>query len=274
MSPDLAEIAEAEARGRTARIYAEIRAAFGLPIVNLVYRALAASGDLEAVWGELAPNLRDGSVVSAAAELVGHGTPPQGGEIPPAALKAAGVDDTLRQQALTTIDAYVYANPVNLVAVSALLEPGRASTPSAAAGNDRPFRDWQLLPMADLADLDPRVRALLDEMSRPLTAPGRELLVPSLFRHFAGHSCLLALLWTSIAPAVRSGEVTRAADIVLSHGREAAKRLPHPVNRLEEPGARDLLKRFQFTIARMIVLSVLMRRALRPERSRPEHASS
>ena len=273
MSPDLPEIREADATGRTAEIYAEIRAAVGLPLVNLVYRVLAASGDLESIWGELEPNLQSGSMAAAAAELTSLGTELPGGLISPAALRVAGIDEALRQRALTTVEAYVHSNPLNLVAVSALLEPGSRATARTSTGDTRPTRSWDLLPMADLADVETHVRALLDEMSEPLTAPGDALLVPSLFRHFAQHDCLLALLWTSIAPSVRSGAIAHAADIVLLRGQEAARHLPHPVNRLEQPGTRDVLQRFQFTISRMIVVSGLMRRAFSHDHNRSPSAS-
>src|SRR5262249_31484148 len=54
----LPEVSEAEAQGRVAEIYEEIRRAVGLPVVNLVYRHLAVEPErLQAVWAELRPNL-------------------------------------------------------------------------------------------------------------------------------------------------------------------------------------------------------------------------
>ena len=51
----LPEISERDASGRVAELYDEIRRTIGLPLVNLVYRVLAASERLEDTWAELAP---------------------------------------------------------------------------------------------------------------------------------------------------------------------------------------------------------------------------
>ena len=50
----LAEVAGADARDGVAATYADIRATLGLPVVNLVYRHLAAEpGRLEALWADV-----------------------------------------------------------------------------------------------------------------------------------------------------------------------------------------------------------------------------
>lgn len=62
----LAEIAEEDAEGAVAELYEDIRRVLGLPLVNLVYRHLAAVGRLEEVWRVLPRMVAAGSVLRRA----------------------------------------------------------------------------------------------------------------------------------------------------------------------------------------------------------------
>ncbi|MFC7688420.1 hypothetical protein ACFQY5_01010 [Paeniroseomonas aquatica] len=64
----LAELREAEAPPETAAIYAALRAASGVPQVNLIYRHLATlDGVLPWVWAAIRPPLLDGRLAAARA---------------------------------------------------------------------------------------------------------------------------------------------------------------------------------------------------------------
>jgi hypothetical protein len=258
---DLPEVTEAEATGSVAAVYDEIRTAVGLPMVNLIYRTLAAEpGRLESVWAELAPNLLDASMDERAARLVSIADTVEQRRLHEAAVAAIGVGEGGLDTILGTIDAYQHANPRNLVVLSALLSgaygDGSGGRPAG------PPRTFALLPMAALGELSPTTRHLLDTMSAPLVAPGEQVLVPSLLRHFAHNPALLALLWTVTAPAVYAEGFARAAAAVESEARSLAGTLPHEVTRLPQGGTRALVARFTQTIARMVVYASLMRRAL------------
>jgi hypothetical protein len=160
----------------------------------------------------------------------------------------------------STLDAYNDANPRNLIALLALLHgaPG-TGRPRPASGAAPPRR---LLPQASLASLDERVRDLLDEMSRAVTAQGEEVLVPSLFRHLAQHPGLLALAWSAVRPAVHGRAVARQANAVARRAALLASALPHPVEATRDPQAVAALRRFTQTIPQMVVVGVTLRRAL------------
>ncbi len=260
----LPEISERDATGRVAELYEEIRRAVGLPLVNLVYRVLAANDRLEPAWAELGPNLRDPGIAGMALDLVdevGISCPP----IPDAALATVGVSTTERVRSRSTVAAYMHANPRNMLAVTALLEeaPGtRAAPPSVDEAVPSP--DWDILPMASLDELGPQARALIDEMSAPLVTPGEGALVPSLLRHFAHEPALLAVLWTAIAPAVSSGAVTQNGEAVADRARTLARSLPYAVRPLTDAATRQTLERFQFTLSRMIVVGRLLEGAFDP----------
>ena len=258
----LPEISERDATGRVAELYEEIRRTVGLPLVNLVYRVLAATDRLDDAWQQLGPNLRDAGISTAADDVVAQVTidcP----AIPPAALASVGLAGSSLASARSTVAAYMHGNSRNILAVTALLAgaPGGGSEPPPS-GELPPPRAWDILPMAGLDTLDAQTRALIDEMSAPLVTPGEGALVPSLLRHFANEPALLAVLWTAVAPAVESGRVAEVAEQVASRARELASLLPYAVEPLSDEQTRETLARFQFTLSRMIVVGRLLEDAL------------
>jgi len=97
----LPEVSEAEAQGRVAEIYEEIRRTVGMPIVNLVYRHLAVEPRrLETVWTELRRNLG----TPEAERLVERAALPGVTRIPSRALAAIGVDGEKLRLARSTLD--------------------------------------------------------------------------------------------------------------------------------------------------------------------------
>jgi hypothetical protein len=250
----LSEVLEAEARGRVAEIYEEIRRTVGSPVVNLVYRHLAVEPErLETVWSELRPNLRS----PAARRLAESVTPPDIVAIPSRALAAIGVDDEGLAVARSTLDVYARANSRNLLGMQALLEgcPG--------GGDDRdeePPRALPILPLADLSALPPATLALLEEMSAALVGGEEPRLVPSLLRHFADDAPLLALLWTAVRPWAAALEAQRLA--VAAEARRIAGSLPYPVSRVEDPVLRGTARRFAVAMSTMLIAGESFRVAL------------
>jgi hypothetical protein len=142
----LPEIPEADATGRVAELYDDIRAVLGLPLVNLVYRHLAALGCLEAAWTQLRPNLSDAAVDAAANELIA----PARIDFPPfsaAALEAVGLRHSEVATLLETFAAYNHANPRNLLALCALLNGVSEKRLSEVTPVERRPEFSQLLPM-------------------------------------------------------------------------------------------------------------------------------
>jgi hypothetical protein len=235
----------------------------GLPIVNLVYRHLAAApGRLEATWRELRPNLVDSAIDAAAEQLAGV-APVDVAPLPVAALAAVGVGAAELAGAVATLDAYNHANPRNLLAIVALL----GSVPGGGARSERPVGTTRpplspFLPMADLRTIDGAALVLLEEMARPFSRPGQDVLVPGLFRHFAHNPPFLALLWSALSPLVHGRGLARTGNVVAARARALSTTLPCPVRSIEEPETREALERFVLTISRMIVAGTALRRAL------------
>jgi hypothetical protein len=260
----LKETPEAEATGPVAELYADIRAVIGLPLVNLIYRHLAATGRLEGAWSALRPNVTHPALAEGAAELAAIAGTDAVARLSLAALRAVGVEDEL-PGARATLEAYNHANSRNLIALTALLHGAEGTTrPTTAAALDvaGPPDGAMLLPMASLDALPEPTGALLDEMAVAFASPGQTVIVPGLFRHFAHEPALLALCWTVLRPAVDGGVVARRGNLVALRARALAAALPEPVNPAEDEQTRAVLARFIATIPRMLVAGVALRAAL------------
>lgn len=263
MSAHLAEVAEADARDGVAAAYAEIRTTLGLPVVNLVYRHLAAEpGRLEAVWADVVPALRDPATEPLVAEVAAAVRAPAVESIPATALRAAGIDAPVVRDLVVVLDAYDRGNRVNLLAITALLNGARGLAPaaseSAAANGAAPPT---LPPMVAPAALGPAARALVEEMSAAVSGPARPLLVPSLFRHLTRPPALLPLAWTVLRAPLRSAGLDGAVARLLAVACAASARLPSGVPRADDAGTRAALQRFLGAVPRMLVVSAMLRAA-------------
>jgi hypothetical protein len=262
----LPEVSEQEAGGRVAETYAEIRALLGVPVVNLIYRHLAAEpGRLEATWAALRPNLADPATHGLALELARDvdGTRPPVAVVEAAALAQAGVSASEHRRALATLAVYERANALNLLAVSALLE-GAPGSPEAvsAARSEGGSRAGAILPMADLDALAARERAILDELSASVAGAGGDTLIPSLYRHLASSPALLRLVWETVGPALGATETARAAGLVRERAALLANRLPCSVDAIRNADLRAVLERFAPAMATMLVSGRMISEAL------------
>lgn len=258
----LPEVAEAAATGSVAETYADIRLVLGLPLVNLVYRHLAATpGLLEETWAQLRPNLRSTAAEEAARQLAPAALPGVV-PIPRSALAAAGLSAEEATLALATLDAYARANARNLLAVHALLDGCSGDRRLRSGAARAPAPAGPILPMADLDALAPAAAAVLDEMSLAVTGLEEPRLVPSLLRHFARSPCLLALLWTVLRPALEDEDTAAPAAELAGHARALAARLPHPVRPLAEGETKQVLLRFAVAMPQILVIGELLRTAL------------
>src|SRR5437762_2779294 len=233
MTPEyLGEVAEADARGRLAELYAEIRAVLGLPFVNLVYRHLAVDEErLAAVWAALGPNLASQAAADAAQRLVAAAAPPAVEPLP-AGIVGAG-EATL---ARATLDAYARGNSRNLLGMHALLDgcPGTNDRrPAPAPPAPRP-----ILPMAALERLPEGPRALLDDMAVLVVGSDEPILVPSLLRHFVHNAPLLALLHDRLV--AHAAELAMRREAVAAEARRLAADLPVRVEPLESEQLRTM----------------------------------
>ncbi|WP_421993249.1 hypothetical protein [Roseococcus sp.] len=201
----LAEVRESDAPPETAAIYAKLREAYGLPLVNLIWRHFAAlEGVLPWAWDSVRPAL---PLLDAARERVR------------AALPVPGLPMGAEAAELATL--YNRGNLSNLILLTALLrgKQGEATTPGAPPPAMLPTP----LPL-------PRIEALPEEVARAVRALGalhghEGGVIPTLYLHLANWPAVLKPLHASLSPMMATGRIATLRDAALAAASIEADRL-------------------------------------------------
>ncbi len=253
-------IREADATGEVAAIFADIRAVFGVGVVNLIWRHLAVfPGGLEWAWGSLRPLYVAGHMPAAAARLRARLPLPSLPEIPREALEAAGVPEAALGSIHAILAAYDRTNPMALVALTLLQEsqrPGFAPGAPPALVAMPVAESVPLPPLPDLASLAPSTAALVLRLNA-IGAGGQPILA-SMYRHLGYWPGYLALAWAVLAPLdaraiIAAGQAAARAE-ASSLGGLLPPQPPAP------PGVLPALEAFTSdAIGRMVPLCAILR---------------
>jgi hypothetical protein len=213
---DLPELTESDAPESIRVVYAGFRAGAHTPIAALIWRHVATyPGTLEACWAALGP-LFEGGHVPLVADRVVRETTPAGllSRLGPQERVALSVTPEDAPTLMAVVEAYNRANPVNLLAVLALLarvESNAPPVPLLPVTYTPPPAITRALPrMTPPAEIDAATRRLLDDL-RPADGVGEASVIPSLYRHLTGFPAYLATLHEGLAPHFRDGTIRRAA---------------------------------------------------------------
>jgi hypothetical protein len=197
----IAEIAEDEAGGEITRCYADIRARFGLPVVNLIWRHLAALGYLESSWASVRDRLpmliaHAGEVNRAARRLA------QACPLPPMPTPSPAAMDILA--------AYGRGNSLNLATVRILLggDPASAESPPLEAAPAR------IPPVPRFSELPEPMRAIVERLAA--AGPGADTGIrPTLWVHLALEPRYMSAIEDPVMSLLRHPSF-RAAHVALS----------------------------------------------------------
>jgi hypothetical protein len=224
MGDPVAAVTEAEATGEVAALFADIRAVYGVSVVNLVWRHLATMpGALAHVWGAVRPLYVDGTVAREAAWLRAALVVPAGAAVPGFVLATAGLDGAAMAGVRRVMAAYDRTNAMALVALSAARarlagqggaewRPGEVAVPAEAA--------LALPPLVDPAAMGPDLAALVDGLNRMGSVREAPILA-SMWRNLAHWPGFLALCWPVLAPLHGDGRLQGAVAeaLALARGR-------------------------------------------------------
>ena len=261
--PQLDEVPERSAPGEIAAIYASLRAALGVPIVNLVFRHMATvDGCLPWAWGCLEPIYRGGAIHEAGARMA---------MLAQQIGISRGVNAGLRTEAIgDTLTAYIRANPINMMGLCILerLLDGRAAVdvmPPGGPARVKPIT--QLLPLADLGSVPPRSLEKLTVLANMLHGPvGSVLVIPSLFRHFAAWPTALDTIDQSLHELIEAGTLDIVARDMEAYGKRVADRLeakaPWPADEATTACIRNLVGLFPANMTKMTVVAIALRDVL------------
>jgi hypothetical protein len=218
-----AEIHEADAPPELAALYARLRDAIRIPVVNLIWRhAATLPGVLPwmvAASEDVARSLTLRSMREALTAAAAGGDP-----LPDV---AAALDPAARAQLGTVIETYNRGNATNLLLLTALRQAiaGAAIGGGAALPPD-PSPPAMLPPLP----AQPRIGALpppVAEQVRALAARHQGIgdAIPSLYLHCALWPALLAPLDRTLAPLFADGTVARLRAALIAEAEAAAPRL-------------------------------------------------
>ena len=234
-------IAEADATGEIAELYANIRQSLGMPFVNLVWRNLASvPGGLKWAWTTMKPLYQQGAVYVEARQLRDSQTLPSVPTLPRAVLVAVGVDAVAEVSIRAAIDGYDRGNPLNIVTFSALMSRLRGEKPTAppptpVTAESEPPVAGETPKMLNFDQMSP-IAADMVRAVNLLGARGRAREVQvSLPRNLAHWPGFLVLYWTILAPLNDDGQLVTCIDAVLDDGRKRGSRMAAALGDTPEP---------------------------------------
>ena len=265
-------IPEADATGEIAALYEDIRQTLGVPLVNLIWRNLAMiPGALDWAWTTLKPVYEDGGIQAEARALRMGLALPEVAALNPSALSEAGLSAADLTTIETILDSYERSNPLNLVAIGALLVLLQGRSDEAAAAPAEPVTEPPVsgdLPSllsfddmtAETADLARAVNAL--------GARGRTHIMVSMPRHLAHWPAYLDLYRSVISPLDADGRLAASIDAVIADGRSRGALLAPRLADASEPQGEaraatvaTLEDFYENAIARMIPVVGLLKKA-------------
>lgn len=271
MTAPLPELREADAPPEIVAIYAALRQASAVPLVNLIYRHLATlPGVLPWVWQAIRPPLEDGRLAGARERLVAALPVPEAVPLPRKAASAAGLAPGDLAAVAALVETYNRGNLTNLLLLTALRR-ALEDAPAVSALSPPPVLPRPAMlpappPLPRLADLPPRLRAAVLGLA---ARHGESGVVPSLYLHLAHWPDLPAALpdWLDAALLPASLSAGRDAVVVLATA-EADGLRPGLGMEGEVPGghrAKVLAAMDRFTlrvIPEMIPVGLALRRVL------------
>lgn len=225
----IAAISEADAVGETAAVFDDLRAALGLPFVNLIWRHLATiPRALPAIWHAVKPLYGSTVLRERVVEVRGEARAAELDGLPTHVWEALGVGPDDRRVVADVIDDYNHANSVNFLVITTVATLLRSRTtgprttrrPPATARRSLTGRTATppLPPMSALtADLRTLVLAC-DQLGR--LGPG--VAHASLYRHLARWPPFLATAYLSMLPLHREGVLQATQRRLLDRARNAA----------------------------------------------------
>jgi hypothetical protein len=196
-------IAETAATGKTAELFADIRATIGVRVVNLVWRHLATiDGALPWAWQAVKPLYLQGIADRAAVDFRREMTLP-------AIRSLAGSEPASVDAVLVSYD---HSNTVNLFSLGALvawLRGDIAGEGTPGQGTRLAAPNVELPPLASEADVSPEIWQRVLRLNHFGDRP-EPLILASMYRHLAHAPGFLQRLEAALAPVQADGSLDRA----------------------------------------------------------------
>ena len=216
-------IAEEDAVGEVAEIFADIRDTMDIPLLTSIWRTLVSvDGGLKSAWNAAKPLYQSGYPQAALASIVNSDKLPVLEPLVPGQLECAGVSAEDLAQVRAIVAAYNRSNGMNMLALSCLVaEPSGLPLPKPEPASSLTWPPLcRLLPKAEIS---PEVWKLLLAINRFGSVNGGGL--ATLWRHLAHWPGLLSILQASFAPLHRIGRLEESVCAVHEQSHNLAARM-------------------------------------------------
>jgi hypothetical protein len=237
-------VTETEATGETAAIFADIRAVYGVGVVNLIWRHLATIPDaLPWAWRAIRPLYVDGTVAHAAAGFRAGLSLPVLPPVPAEVFASLGLTAGALASVRAVLAAYDHTNTMAVIALTAVSEAdGPALRRADREIGPATLADIPLPPLPPLSAMPPHVAELVVRLNTFGTDAEKPILA-SMYRHLSYWPPYLGLVWSVLAPMQASralhaaiADTARQARVTAASLRMAAGSPP--------PGAREAIVPF------------------------------
>jgi Halocarboxylic acid dehydrogenase DehI len=203
----LSLVREADASGRTLEIYQEIKAALGLPHVNVMFQAYGAyPAALDAIWNALRPCVETQEFFRCAERLRGEAYTRTHNyfAVPDlcASIQQVHFSTGAQHELTDVVELFHYNNPLLLLIAAVQLqafEDGPALTRTADGNADHPVFTQKPIKIPEEEASAP-IRKVYDDIKRTLGAP----VVNTDYQAFARFPDFLNLYWSALKPVVSS----------------------------------------------------------------------
>lgn len=258
MNPDLnpaAALAEIEATGETAEIFADIRSVMRIPLVTSIWRVLAGvPGGLAPTWQAVRPVMASIQIDSLLQELDTTLPPPIPAPLDREELATAGIGLSDRYEVSSIVDAYNRSNCLNLIGITALLRG-----PQEVSIDPPPSLEHRLWPTLKPLPIQSGISAehwTLLEQTTKIGAKVQNPHIPTIWRHLIHWPKLLRLIVNRYQTDEMSTSLITAVDEVTDWVETRAPGISHHVDRSVDipPNVLPLLHDYvgpQPSVARM-----------------------
>lgn len=269
----IAEVPERGAPAETAAIYAEMREALEMPLVNLIYRHFAThAGFLPWAWGIVRPLADAGALQSLAQRLRGQVQAHVARHAPYA---PSGLEAPTVRAIGELVESYNRGNCMNVLVMRVLqraldARAGKGEPAATRAAARAPRRVPEVPPIPAVEALKDADRALVAELNR-YGEPGEPGALASLYRHAALWPGCLEWWRALLAPLEQRGVLAAARGFTAECAATLAGELALPAHAAPPPvdaRLRGTIDGFaSVTICKMIPIGLLLALACEARRA-------
>lgn len=229
VSDTVTALAESDATGVTAEIFADIRRTMRIPALTSIWRTMAESEEnLAATWKAVKPLYSTGQPETALARLRADANFPELGSATKEELKGAGLASDDIATATRILASYNRSNSLNLLTQTALVAERQGTYTELSP----------VQPQPDIGELPPLLSR--DEISDPIWEVildvnlygtiGENPGLATIYRHLAYWPGLLELIQARLEQAQKAGSIPIGAASVVEISLEEGSRMAHLLN--------------------------------------------